>query len=350
MTAPLPPADAELAALRRLSAELGREPSLIQAAGGNTSLKRDGLMWIKASGTWLAEALDRDIMLPIGLAPLLRARAAGEARAERAEDFVPEGGNPSGLRPSIETTVHAVMPQRVVIHVHCVETLAYACLADGAARLAPLLAGLDWAWIPYVRPGLPLAAAIVERRQPTTDVLVLGNHGLVVAGDTVAEAEALLRQVVDRIRRPVRQAPPPDIDRLERLASGSAYRLPRDAAAHAVATDPASCRIAASGSLYPDHVIFLGPGAAVLDGGALPPAAAAGAPDGPLFLLVPGAGLLLHRRAVAGADALARCLADVAARIAGDAEPTYLSAAQERDLTDWDAEKYRQSLNAVEVP
>ena len=46
-------APADLAELRDFSARIGADPLLIQAAGGNTSVKADGVMWIKASGTWL---------------------------------------------------------------------------------------------------------------------------------------------------------------------------------------------------------------------------------------------------------------------------------------------------------
>ena len=48
--------DAELQALRILSASVGADPLLVQGAGGNTSLKQAGLLWIKASGTWLMNA------------------------------------------------------------------------------------------------------------------------------------------------------------------------------------------------------------------------------------------------------------------------------------------------------
>ena len=41
----------ELDQLRALSARVGADPLLVQAAGGNTSLKDQGVMWIKASGT-----------------------------------------------------------------------------------------------------------------------------------------------------------------------------------------------------------------------------------------------------------------------------------------------------------
>lgn len=39
-----------------LSREIGSDILKTQGAGGNTSFKRDGVMWVKASGTWLAHA------------------------------------------------------------------------------------------------------------------------------------------------------------------------------------------------------------------------------------------------------------------------------------------------------
>ena len=62
-----PATDPDLGALRTLSARLGRDPDRVQAAGGNTSLKRDGTMWIKASGTWLARAEEEEILVPVRL-------------------------------------------------------------------------------------------------------------------------------------------------------------------------------------------------------------------------------------------------------------------------------------------
>jgi rhamnose utilization protein RhaD (predicted bifunctional aldolase and dehydrogenase) len=56
--------------------------------------------------------------------------------------------------------MHAVLPQRVIIHVHSVNTIAWAVRQDGRARLTERLAGVPWQWIPYVPSGLPLARAI----------------------------------------------------------------------------------------------------------------------------------------------------------------------------------------------
>src|SRR5580698_6397091 len=116
--------DPEYRALLRYAAAIGTDPSLVQAAGGNVSLKRDGVLWVKASGTWLANAERQDIFVPVHLAPLLAAMLADNA--EDTMPFVAADKNPSGLRPSIETTLHGVLPHPVVVHVHCVETIAWA--------------------------------------------------------------------------------------------------------------------------------------------------------------------------------------------------------------------------------
>jgi rhamnose utilization protein RhaD (predicted bifunctional aldolase and dehydrogenase) len=48
--------DPEMQDLLGLAARLGRDPLVVQGPGGNISLKRDGVMWVKASGTWMMEA------------------------------------------------------------------------------------------------------------------------------------------------------------------------------------------------------------------------------------------------------------------------------------------------------
>ncbi|MCK3776360.1 class II aldolase/adducin family protein [Ensifer sesbaniae] len=339
----------EFEALLDLSARVGSDPLLVQGAGGNTSIKEGGTLWIKASGLWLAQARQRDVMVPVALDPLLDALERDDPATEKAQDFVIAERNPSGLRPSIETTVHALMPQKVVVHVHCVETIATAVQTNGAAIAAERLAGFPHIFVPYARPGLPLAKAISERLQDDTSVLVLGNHGLVVAAETVADAASLLSDITRRLAGPRRQAPTADLAALSRLAVDSDYRLPEDPFLHAVAADLDSCRLAAGGSLYPDHVIFLGRGVVVAAPGetALSIEAkrrAAGASLPPL-LLFPGKGVLVQKEVSAGALAMARCLADVTARIPADAWLRYLTEAENAELLGWDAEKYRQQLN-----
>ncbi|CAN7492537.1 class II aldolase/adducin family protein [Rhizobium sp. LjRoot98] len=339
----------EFEALLDVSARVGADPALVQAAGGNTSIKEGGTLWIKASGLWLMQARQRDVMVPVALDALLDALERDDPSTEKAQDFVIADRNPSGLRPSIETTVHALMPQKVVIHVHCVETIATAVQVNGETIAASKLSGIPHAFVPYARPGLPLAKAIATRIRPDTSVLILGNHGLAVAAETVAEAELLLAEVSNRLALPRRKAPDADLAALSRLAVGSNFALPEDSLIHDAATDLASCRIAAGGSLYPDHVIFLGRGSFV----AAPGETAAAIEERhrgegvsvPLALLFPGKGVLVSKEVTAGALAMARCLSDVLGRINEGARLRYLTDAENAELLGWDAEKYRQELN-----
>ncbi|HLH50611.1 MAG TPA: class II aldolase/adducin family protein, partial [Roseiarcus sp.] len=302
-----------------------------------------------ASGAWLADALQRDLMTPIRLAPLLEAIESGDPRAENAAAFIDDRQGATSLRPSIETSVHAALPQTVVVHIHCVDTIALAVRADAEAAIASRLPDLsrgEWIFIPYVKPGLPLARAIRERLTAKTKVIVLGNHGLIVAAETVAEAAARTEQICGAFAASPKPAPAPDLDRLAALVEGGDYRLPHDSAAHATATDPYRLARARLGSFYPDHVVFLGPG--IVEGTIVGGRLQAPALDRPAPMLVlPGLGVALQRGAPKGTDEMARCLAEVTGRIADGAPVVPLASVQEAELVNWEAEKYRRSLNAA---
>jgi rhamnose utilization protein RhaD (predicted bifunctional aldolase and dehydrogenase) len=338
----------ELSALIDLSARIGADPLLIQGPGGNTSVKDGGVLWIKASGTWLSQAKERAIMVPVRLEPLLEAIARGDPACESAVAFVPPELNPQGLRPSIETTLHAVLPDKVVLHLHCVQTIAWAVLADGERQLQELLWEIGGIYVPYERPGLPLAQLIRDRATPSTKIIVMANHGLVVTGDSVAEAAARLEATVSRLRRPARPAPGRNLPALLDLSSGSDYRPVSIAAAHASATDRESLEIAQRGTLYPDHIVFLGAGVFVLaDDESLTRGlrrATAGGRKPPPLILVPGKGALIRKGLAPAAEAVAGCLGDVLARLRPEESIRPLTEAQVDAIANWDAEKYRQSL------
>jgi rhamnose utilization protein RhaD (predicted bifunctional aldolase and dehydrogenase) len=324
---------AEFAALKKLSTRVGSDPLLVQAAGGNTSLKQDGVMWIKASGTWLRDAANKDIFVPVNHNALLTALAKNDPACEACADFVLTDLNATGLRPSIETTVHALMPQRVVVHVHCVNTIAWAIRSDAEQRLAGKLKDFNWAFIPYARPGLPLANAIAARLKPGIDVLILGNHGLVVAAESVAAAKALLNRVVKALAKPARAVVPPDLAALHLLCKGTDYAPADSNEAHALATDALALEKGNNSVFYPDHVVFLGVGVATeIESGAA-------------LVAIPGKGVLIRKDAKPAVEPMGRCLADVMRRVEADDPLTALSAEAIDRLVNWDAEKYRQGLN-----
>ena len=324
----------ELEELRDLSARLGRDPLLVQAAGGNTSLKQDGVMWIKASGTWLMNATEKNIFVPLDMTRLAKALAEDDPDCESCLPFVQQDMNPSGLRPSIETSVHGLMPQAVVLHVHCVNTIAWAIQPDAEAQLQKPLAGFNWAFVPYARPGLQLSRAIRQAIKPDTEVLILGNHGLAVAGNTVAEAGALLNRVIKALQRPSRAMPNPDVKRLAEIANGTGYRLPHDVEAHRFALDPWAHAHGANHVYYPDHVVFLGTHVP------------ADTTSNASALAISDAGVLVHQDAKPAIEPMLRCLGDVFRRLEPGTPLKALTPQEIDQLLNWDAEKYRQTLKA----
>jgi len=333
--------------LAEASQRIGRDPLLIQAAGGNTSVKEDDTLWVKASGLWLRDALRRPMFVPVSL-PQVRARvAAGEAdpvgptvRRELAVE---------GLRPSIETTLHALMPHAVVLHVHSVDAIACAVQPEARTALAGALDGVRWGWIDYHRPGLPLTLAVAAlAAERPIDVLLMGNHGLVVGGDSAADAARRLANVVARLRRPVRVAPPNDAPALAADAAGTGWALPAHARSHGVATDPVNLARAQRGVLYPDHVVFLGRGVAcapALAGPALQDwLRAQRRLDNPApYIALPGRGVLVRDDLPEAAQEMLACLADVLQRLPVSHEPVYLPDEEADSLANWEAEKFRKT-------
>jgi rhamnose utilization protein RhaD (predicted bifunctional aldolase and dehydrogenase) len=322
----------EFEALRDLSARVGADPFLVQAAGGNTSIKQDGVMWIKASGTWLMDALKKDIFVPLDLLALSKALADDSPDCESCLPFVRQDINALGLRPSIETSVHGLMPQKIVVHVHCVNTIALAIQEDAEQLFAEKLLAFNWSFIPYARPGLQLARAIRGNLKPGSNVMVLQNHGLAVAADSVGEAEALLRQVVLAVQCPQREFGKVDDAVLEVACAGTDYHPARDVLAHAPALDDTALRLGCVKVYYPDHVVFLGT--------EVPTNFTSGAPA----VAVTGKGVLVRKDAKPSIEPMLRCLGDVFSRIAPDAKLKALTESEIDQLLNWDAEEYRQTL------
>ncbi|MGR3490468.1 MAG: class II aldolase/adducin family protein [Shimia sp.] len=315
----------DFSAFRAFSAALGRDPLQVQGPGGNTSLKDGPVMWIKASGTELAEAEIFDIFVPVDHGAAL-AEAQGHAGDGSCKGTVLDPA--SALRPSIETTFHAALPWRVVAHTHSIATLVHAISDEGCRAAEQKLADLAPMVVPYAKPGLPLTREIIARAKPETRIYILRNHGLICCGASVAETAALTQEVESRLAMPdlaVRPDPPgggPPIG--YRWASESWMALCAEVAERVKA-----------GSYYPDHVVFLGPALPARDHDGQRPA-----------LLVPGKGVALRIDATDAQRAMLRCLSDIMCRLPSEWTPAPIGSDAEAELLDWDAEKYRQALAA----
>ncbi len=332
----------EIATLRELSARVGSDPLLVQGSNGNTSIKLDGVLWIKASGKWLAHAMQEETLVPLELAEV-----KGSIRDHAS--IAPHYSLKNQLRPSIETPMHAILRHRVVIHLHSINAIALAIRLDGPELLKERLAGLRWRWIPYVASGIPLAREIEKAvaNAPETDVLILGNHGLVVCGPDCCATEELLREVERRLAIKPRRFPKPDTTALAVIARFSRWQFPDVATLHALGTDAVSRRILKGGVLYPCQAIFLGQTMPLL-----PPAAAVakftkGLNDNdktPPFVAVERSGVMLNGKMSNAARATLIGLAQVMLRTDESARLRYLKEEEITHILNKDAHGCREGM------
>jgi len=306
-----------------LSARLGNDPLQVQGAGGNTSVKNDAIVWVKASGTRLADAQSHEIFVKVPLADI---------RSEfEKPGTVPPAPSPSRttegvLRPSIETPFHAMLESTYVIHTHSIATLVHAISPEGRNCLAAKLAGIPYTQIPYRKPGPDLTRAILKRKAAATRVFILHNHGLICCGDSLDAVRALIENVERRLFMPPRSRSGTLPDREPRAGY---HWSPHSWLAQ-------NRRIASrilAGSYYPDHVVFLGP--------ALPTGSHPGTPP---VLIEPDVGVLVHNDTTPAQIAMLNCLADLMQRFPPDWSAEPIGAAAEAALLDWDAERYRQDM------
>lgn len=334
-----PAGPAELTPLLDLTARIGRNPLLTQGSTGNTSAKLAEVLWIKASGKWMADVADSSLLVPLDLSKITECLSRS---LDPADQF------PGA---SLETAMHAVIPHRIVVHVHSVETIAWAVRSDAPVELARRLNGLHWQWVPYVASGLPLACEVEKalRSAPEADVFVLGNHGLVIGGEDCRRVEELLIEVERRLAVSPRPAHPADYSALADLALDSEWDLPDDDGVHVLAMDAISQAVLGGGMLYPCQTIFSESRTPEL----FRPIPYPHPNDAwqlqyrrRPFLIARGRGVVVNRSMTAAECAMLSGLASVVQRIPASAPLRYLSEAEIASTSGVIAQRYRKLANA----
>lgn len=206
-----PPASADaLDRIVHLSNLVGAEDALVQPGGGNTSIKvpepeggGDTHLLVKGSGTDL-RSIGRAGFTRLSMARLAglndRSAMSDEAMMRFLAECMLEPDQPM---PSVETPLHSILPYRVIVHTHDIATMSLTNIAEAKARslVAELFDG-TMHFVPYVRPGFPLAESVIREQGAIPDDaigLILAHHGLVVWGDNGEECYHRLHDTVNRI-------------------------------------------------------------------------------------------------------------------------------------------------------
>ena len=352
-------------------AKLGKDPLLVQGAGGNASWKENDVLWVKGSGTWLADALTQEIFVPVDLKHLNFALNNADysvtpqvLRMKTGEDsgapIDSDNNNPaSSLRPSIETILHGLMPQKIVVHLHAIDVLAHLVQKNGVLQLlnnAHL--SVNAISVDYYKPGPDLARAISQALEQQShgehqhhpqhaQVVFLKNHGVVIGAETLEELDLILNTLISASQKNGYQLSVPTNKHQPVVpkALQAYYQAFSDAQLHHLALDPNLFeRLKSDWVLYPDHAVFLGAKAFLSSGWEALISKYPLASEYPELVFIQNEGVFVSPTFNKAKSAQLRCYYDVIIRVAPEAMLDPLSQSDVEALLNWDAEKLRQNM------
>ncbi len=217
----------------------GSDPGMVLAGGGNTSMKTDQTLYVKGSGTSLATIGEAGFVV-------MSRRKLGEIwkkkypkdQAEREaavlEDMMAARlPGEEAKRPSVETLLHDLFPQKYVLHVHPSRVNALTCSAEGTAGVKRLFP--DAVWVDECEPGYILASKcrekLAEHREASghdTNVVFLQNHGVFFAAKTAAGLDEIVAGVMSALDAEIKVLPdftPVETDRTQAAKIAPVLRM-----------------------------------------------------------------------------------------------------------------------------
>ncbi len=197
--------------LIQMSKYAGERFDLIQAGGGNSSVKlSDGTMLIKASGVHLS-----DMSKTIGIAEVDNKKIVDfmddqsidqlpkKKRELLAAKAISDATLTPDLKASIETPLHSLL-KKYTLHTHPLIVNAVTCKSNGQQLLREWFK--DAVFIPYATPGIDLALSMKTilrqcdvKGSTGPQIIFLQNHGLIISSDNSEDIYTTKDQVADII-------------------------------------------------------------------------------------------------------------------------------------------------------
>ncbi len=199
----------EISTLIKMSKYAGERFDLVQAGGGNTSVKFDtNKMHIKASGYLLSEmnrqkgftTVDINKVLSILEDEHIMSIKDKRDKDSNASERLTASQIAVGDRPSIETYLHALL-YKYTFHVHAIAVNVILSQKDWKLKAAEL--DENALCIRYETPGIELALELKKQlaiykksKGLLPKVIFLQNHGLIVSSDDYSDIENITESVV----------------------------------------------------------------------------------------------------------------------------------------------------------
>ena len=324
----------------------GQEERLVQAGGGNTSVKLDDrYMLVKASGYQLTDVTETAGYAVVDHRMIREIFQAGDVQDSKEQEIL-SASLVQGKRPSIETFLHSIT-HRYTIHTHPLGVTMFAAREGGMETLQALFPTA--VMVGYATPGIKLAKRYYEAVSGRRDkrIIFLENHGLLVSADTMEETVRLQWDVVSEVEAAL-GADTKGIEigqrlfaALQTIVPGSiAYRVETPAVEAALRRSPQGWDHAYS----PDCVVYCGSHIAYVRDDPKEELPRFCARYGMLKAVCMGGHLFAVAEDVKKARDIA-CMLDFSAKVflsGGTMRP--LPETERELLLGWDSEKYRSSL------
>ena len=198
----------EIKNLIKISKYAGMREDLVQAGGGNTSVKIDDeVIYIKSSGYHLSEISESKGYSKVNYKKMIDIFNKKSSILYNDEKKIMEDILILGEKPSIETFLHSITAGKYTLHTHPVVVNILTTRKGGMKTLKDIFP--ESLVIDYATPGIHLAKKIYDEKLKEVkrnkyDIIFLKNHGLIVSGETVIEVieknEEILRILEEKLK------------------------------------------------------------------------------------------------------------------------------------------------------
>jgi FMN phosphatase YigB (HAD superfamily)/ribulose-5-phosphate 4-epimerase/fuculose-1-phosphate aldolase len=176
----------ELNKFSELSRFCGERFDLVQAGGGNSSVKINDWMFIKASGYHLTNISTKNGYAIINNKKLLNDIQNHDLKQVTDYNII------NKIRPSIETFMHSIL-KKYTVHLHPLQTNRI-LISNFAEEIVKELFP-DSLIIKYLTPGIKVCNEI-KRNYNNENIIFLINHGIIITSDDYNEIYILLEKVI----------------------------------------------------------------------------------------------------------------------------------------------------------
>jgi len=178
----------EIEILKTMSKYCGERFDLVQAGGGNISVKFDELMFIKASGYNLTSVDNFNGYTIINNSKLLEDITNNIVKDVTEYNFI---GNKRG---SIETYMHSIL-KKYTVHLHPIQINKVLISSDAEKIIKEIYP--ESLIIEYLTPGIKVCNKIKELYNEQ-NVIFLLNHGIIITSNNINDIYELLNNILTK--------------------------------------------------------------------------------------------------------------------------------------------------------